>query len=93
MSKETYYDRLRFSYDNRPPEIIITLDFGVLRPGTHSLNSVPWYIYRRRRRRRRRNEKNKKLFVFNVTIEGPRAPAVKPGHTFQSLSHNSNSVP
>jgi hypothetical protein len=33
------------------------------------------------------------LFVFNVTIEGPRAPAVKPGHTFQSLSHNSNSVP
>jgi hypothetical protein len=55
VSKETYYDRLRFSYDNRPPEIIITLDFGVLRPGTHSLNSVPWYIYRRRRMRRRRN--------------------------------------
>ncbi len=31
-------------------------------------------LKRRRRRRRRR-----RIFVFNDTIQGPRAPAVKPG--------------
>ena len=32
-----------------------------------------------RRRRRRRGGGGGDLFVFNDTIEGPRAPAVKPG--------------
>ena len=45
---------------------------------------------RRRRRRRRRiysggeEEEEEDLFVFNDTIEGPRAPAVKPGRVTQA---------
>jgi hypothetical protein len=37
-----------------------------------------------RRRRRRRNKSSSSLFVFNDTIEGPRAPAVKPGRVTQA---------
>ena len=32
-------------------------------------------------------EEEEDLFVFNNTIEGPRAPAVKPGRITQVLKH------
>ena len=40
---------------------------------------MPLTVGRPQRRRKFLGEEEEELFVFNDTIEGPRAPAVKPG--------------
>jgi len=41
-------------------------------------------VRRREEARRRRRIEEEDLFVFNDTVEGPRAPAVKPGRITQA---------